>query len=226
MNDQSSPVGPGHDSRSFIRDRLRVTAVPLIPEIRLYTAHPASGLWRLPAKGDGVEAPPYWVYQWAGGLALARYLLDRPETVAGLRVLDLGAGSGIVGIAAAMSGASEVIAAEIDSNAHAALALNAAENGVALTTVCDDLTAGPPPLVDIVAVGDLFYESQLAEKVTAFLDRCLAAGIKVLIGDPYRAYLPFQRLRLLAEYKTPDVGGIRDAPATSSAVFALEPADA
>ena len=103
LNEQHSPVGPGLDPPSFIRDRLRIATVPSIPEIRLYTAHPASGLWRLPAKGDGVEAPPYWVYQWAGGLALARYLLDRPETVAGLRVLDLGAGSGIVGIAAAMS---------------------------------------------------------------------------------------------------------------------------
>ena len=105
MNDQSSPVRPRLDPRSFIRDRLRVTAVPSIPEIRLYTAHPASGLWRLgPPPGQGAGAPPYWVYQWAGGMALARYILDRPETVAGLRVLDLGAGSGLVGIAAAIVG--------------------------------------------------------------------------------------------------------------------------
>jgi predicted nicotinamide N-methyase len=80
--------------------------------------------------------------------------------------------------------------------------------------------------VDLVAVGDLFYESELAERVTAFLDRCLAAGIKVLIGDPYRAHLPLSRLRLLAEYTTPDVGGSRDKAATSSAVFGLEPVDA
>jgi predicted nicotinamide N-methyase len=215
------------DPQTFIRDRLRIAAVPSIPEIRIYTAHPASGLWRLaPAKGEGAERPPYWAYPWAGGVALARYLLDRPDAVAGLRVLDLGAGCGIVGIAAAMSGASEVIAAEIDRNALAALELNAAVNGVALTVVGDDLTAGPPPQVDLVAVGDLFYESELAERVTAFLDRCLAIGIKVLIGDPYRAHLPLSRLRLLAEYTTPDVGGSRDKAVTSSAVFALEPADA
>ena len=114
----------------------------MVPEIRLYSAHPASGLWRLGGQpGQGAGPPPYWGYQWAGGMALARYILDRPDSVAGLRVLDLGAGSGLVAIAAAMSGASEVIAAEIDRNALAALELNAAENGVALTVVGDDLTA-------------------------------------------------------------------------------------
>ena len=213
-----------HDPHSFIRERLRIAAVPLVPEIRLYSAHPASGLWRLGgAPGQGAGPPPYWGYQWAGGLALARYILDRPDAVAGLSVLDLGAGSGIVAIAAALSRAREVIAAEIDRNAVAALELNAAENGVALTIISQDLTAGPPPDVDLVAVGDLFYEQALAGRVTAFLDRCLAAGIKVLIGDPYRAHLPLARLRVLAEYATPDFGGARDAPMTSSAVFELEP---
>src|SRR5207244_1431770 len=114
-NARSSRSAVHHDPLSFIRDRLRLAPVPLLPEIRLYSAHPGSGLRRLaPAKGEGAEPPPYWAYHWAGGLALARYLLDRPLTAKGRRVLDLGAGSGIVGIAAAMSGASEVIAAEID----------------------------------------------------------------------------------------------------------------
>ena len=99
-----------HDPHSFIRGRLRIAAVPMVPEIRLYAAHPASGLWRLGGlPGQGAGQPPYWGYQWAGGLALARYILDRPEAVAGLSVLDLGAGSGLVGIAAALSGASKVM---------------------------------------------------------------------------------------------------------------------
>jgi predicted nicotinamide N-methyase len=213
-----------HDPHSFIRDRLRIAAVPLVPEIRLYSAHPASGLWRLDGSpGQGGGPPPYWGYQWAGGVALARYILDRPDSVAGLRVLDLGAGSGLVAIAAALAGAREVIAAEIDRNGLAALELNATENGVSLTLLGDDLTAGPPPDVDLVAVGDLFYERALARRVTAFLDRSVAAGIKVLIGDPYRAHLPLARLRVLAEYATPDFGGARDASTTPSAVFALEP---
>jgi predicted nicotinamide N-methyase len=156
---------------------MRIAPVPTLPEIRIYTAHPASGLWRLAEldeDGSG-PSPPYWAYHWAGGAALARHILDRPETVTGGRVLDLGAGSGIVGIAAAKAGAREVIAAEIDRYALAALGLNSELNGVEITAIGDDLTAGPPPPVNLVAVGDLFYERDLADRVTAFLDRCLAA---------------------------------------------------
>jgi predicted nicotinamide N-methyase len=158
----------------------------------------------------------------AGG-GPGRHILDRPETVTGGRVLDLGAGSGIVGIAAAKAGAREVIAAEIDRYALAALGLNSALNGVEITAIGDDLTAGPPPPVNLVAVGALFYERDLADRVTAFLDRCLAAGINVLIGDPGRAYLPRQRLRLLADYRVSDVGEVKDAAMKPSAVFSLEP---
>ncbi|NGN40037.1 methyltransferase [Mesorhizobium sp. CGMCC 1.15528] len=202
---------------------MHVIAVPFVPEIRLYTAHPGSGLRRLTeAEGDADPLPPYWAYPWAGGLVLARYFLDRSETVTGRRVLDLGAGSGLVGIAAMKAGASEVIAAEIDRNGVVAIGLNAEENGVSITAIGSDLTFGPPPSVDIVAVGDLFYESQLAERVMAFLDRCLDAGIDVLIGDPGRAYLPRSRLRQLAECRVPDFGVGRDTDMRPSAVFVLE----
>lgn len=213
-----------HGAPSFIRTHLHVVAVPFIPEIRLYTAHPGSGLRRLTeTEGDADPLPPYWAYPWAGGLVLARYFLDRPEIVTGRRVLDLGAGSGLVGIAAMRAGASEVIAAEIDRNGVAAIGLNAAENDVSITAIGSDVTLGLPPSVDLVAVGDLYYESRLAERVTAFLDRCLDAGIDVLIGDPGRAYLPRSRLRQLAEYRVPDFGVGRDADIRPSAVFALEP---
>jgi predicted nicotinamide N-methyase len=124
-----------------------------------------------------------------------------------------------------MAGASEVIAADVDRYALAALSLNAAVNGVAFTVVGEDLTDGPPPPVDLVAVGDLFYARDLAERVTAFLDRCLAAGIDVLVGDPRRAYLPYARLRLLAEYAVPDVGDVEGAAINPSAVFVLEAED-
>lgn len=137
---------------------------------------------------------------------LARYLLDNPEAARGKRVLDLGAGSGIVGIAAAMRGATSVMAAETDANGVAALKLNAAANGVAVTPIGDDLLGGPAPDVDLVAVGDLFYEAALAERVTGFLDRCLAAGIACLVGDPGRAPLPLHRLERIAEYAVPDFG--------------------
>lgn len=226
------------DPLTFIKANMRIAPVPALPEIRLYAAHPASGLWRLThpkeraaepeeegteADEDGPEPqPPYWAYAWAGGAVLARYILDRPETVAGLRVLDLGAGSGLVGIAAAKAGAREVIASEIDRNGVAALGLNAVANGVAITVIDEDITAGPPPPVDVVAVGDLFYGQDLVDRVIPFLDRCLAAGINVLIGDPGRAYLPRSRLRLLAEYRVPDVGEVGDAAMKPSGVFSFE----
>ncbi|MCB8838485.1 methyltransferase [Aurantimonas sp. VKM B-3413] len=200
----------------FIETRFPVEPVPSVSEIVLHSAGPGSGLWRL-ARMDDTFASPYWAYLWGGGLALARHVLDHPETVAGRSVLDLGSGSGIVGIAAAKSGARQVIAADTDRYAVAATALNAAANEVVLATVCGDLTAGAPPDVDVVLVGDLFYEADLAARVAAFLDRCVSAGIAVLVGDPRRDFLPHSRLRLLAEYPAMDFAG--PAGSRPNAVF-------
>ncbi|RWE35983.1 MAG: methyltransferase [Mesorhizobium sp.] len=211
---------------------MRLSPVPSLPEIRLYTAHPGSGLRRLLEPDDDADdgtaepQPPYWAYAWAGGAVLARYILDRPSTVAGRRVLDLGAGSGLVGIAAAKAGASAVIAAEIDRNGIVALGLNAAANAVAITITGEDITAGPPPAVDLVLAGDVFYGQAVARRVVPFLDRCLAVGIEVLVGDPGRAWLPKPRLRLLAAYQVPDVGGNGGGEARPSGVFAFVPAGA
>lgn len=189
----------------FIRANLPLTAVPSVPEIRLHKAGPRSRLGRL-AERDPAFGSPYWAHSWGGGLALARHILDRPQTVDGRRVLDLGAGSGLVAIAAALAGARQVIAADVDPYAIAAIGLNAAANGAAVTPLLGDLTDGAPPEVDLIVVGDLFYDPDLARRVTAFLDRRLATGIEVLIGDPWRAYLPRDRLDLLAEYPVADFG--------------------
>ena len=177
-----------------------VLAVPGIPEIRLHTATPVSRLRTLSGTTEAEPGAPYWAYRWAGGLALARYVLDHPEVAAGRRVLDLGAGSGLVAIAAAKAGAARVQAAEVDAHAIAALHLNAAENDVAIQVVGTDMTGGAAPDVDTVLVGDLFYDLILAARVTMFLDRCRSAGIAVLIGDPWRTYLPCSRLVEVARY--------------------------
>ncbi|MFI4996326.1 MAG: class I SAM-dependent methyltransferase [Hyphomicrobiales bacterium] len=214
---------PRPDPLRFIRAHMRIAPVPSVPEIRLHTADKTTGLWRLGAPDEhGSEPPaPYWAFPWAGGMALARYILDRPETVTDRRVLDLGTGSGLVAIAAAKAGARQVTACDVDRYAIAAAGLNAAANSVAVTVVDDDPTAGAPPQVELVLAGDLFYERDLAQRVTAFLGRCLALGIDVLIGDPGRAYLPRPRLRLVAEYAVPDIG-VANAAAGQSAVFAFE----
>lgn len=209
------------DPAKFIQAHMPVTAVPAVPEIVLHSATPASGLRRLIASGAHPDPePPYWAYHWAGGAVLARYFLDHPEIVRGRHVLDLGAGSGIVGIAAAKAGAMRVTAAETDGNAIAAQQLNAGLNGVCLTSMHADLTAGPVLDVDLVAAGDLFFAPDLARRVLLFLDRCLLAGATVLIGDPGRAHLPRERLRLIAEYAVPDFGQVTDAK-VNAGVFAL-----
>ena len=191
------------DPIAFIRANLPLAPVPSIPEIRLHKAQPTSGLSRL-AGSD----PPYWAHHWGGGLVLARHILDRPECVAGRRVLDLGAGSGLVAIAAALAGAAAVTAVEIDRHAVVALRLNLQANGVTATILHADILDAPAPDADLILAGDLFYDAALATRVTAFLDRCLAAGAEAMIGDPYRAHLPRERLRLLAEYAVAETGNV------------------
>jgi predicted nicotinamide N-methyase len=209
------------DLPSFIRENLPLTPSPSVPEIRLHTAHPSSGLRRLERQGKD-NAAPYWAYPWAGGIALARHILDRPQSVCGRRVLDLGAGSGLVAIAAAKAGASDVLAAEIDRNALAALELNLAANAVSATVIDHDIIDDEPPAVELVLVGDLFYERRLAKRVTAFLDCCIAAGIEVLVGDLGRKDLPLSRLRVIANYPVSDFGDVKGAPTKPGRVFAFE----
>jgi predicted nicotinamide N-methyase len=205
---------PGRGERSaatqaeiaaFIVANVPVGPVPSIPEILLHRADAKSGMRRL-AERDPSFSSPYWAHHWAGGLALARYVLDRPDTVAGRRVLDLGAGSGLAAIAAAKAGARRAIAADVDRYAIAATELNAALNNVAIETRMGDLTEGAPPDVDVVLVGDLFYDAALASRVAAFLDQCIKAGVEVFVGDPWRAPLPRERLRLVQEYSVLDFG--------------------
>lgn len=204
------------DVTAFIATNLPVAPVPGIPEIRLHGARPGSNLRRVVEQRSKLS--PYWAYQWAGGAVLARHLLDHPETVRGRTVLDLGSGSGLVAIAAAKAGAAKVIGTDIDPHAIAALRLNAELNDVAVEPVLADLTTGEPPHIDLLLVGDLFYERRLARRVTAFMDRCLATGITILVGDPGRAYLPRERLAAIAEYPVTDFGAAAGV-ATPAMVF-------
>lgn len=200
---------------SFITENLRLDPVPRLPSIRLYTAHPGSRLSQLP--GDDA---PYWAYPWAGGLALAQHFEAYSELVSGQRLLDLGAGSGLVGIVAAKAGAL-VNAAEIDPNGQAAIALNAAANGVTINLLDIDLAGAPPANIDLIAVGDVFYNAEVAKRMLPYLQRCQAAGITVLIGDPQRRNLPLDQLELLASYAVGDVGDAREKAERIGSVYRL-----
>lgn len=209
------------DLETFIQERLPLEPVPGVSEIRLHRGGPRSGLMRL-AEADLDFGSPYWARPWGGGLALARHVLDHPEIAAGKRVLDLGAGSGLVAIAAALAGAGRVRAVDVDPYAVTAARLNAAANGVTIEVAQADLIGGEPPEVDLMLVGDLFYDPDLAMRVEAFLRRCRAAGIVVLIGDPFRASLPTDRLAVVAEYQVADFGD-PDGAVRDAAVFELKP---
>jgi predicted nicotinamide N-methyase len=151
--------------------------------------------------------PPFWAAAWPGGQALARHLLDRPDLVAGRSVLDLGSGSGLVAVAAAMAGARSVLASEIDPFGRTAIALNAEANGVPPVPVVGDVLDGGPPDAEVLLAGDVCYDRAMTERVLPFLDAARARGADVLIGDPGRPYLPRERLLPLATFDVPDTEG-------------------
>jgi predicted nicotinamide N-methyase len=200
----------------IIQAATRLAPVPLVPRIRLHLAAEPIEVWEHTerALGDTEQPPPFWAFAWPGGQALARYLLDRPDAVRGLRVLDLASGSGLVAIAAALAGAAEVTASDVDPLAVAAVGVNAAANGVTVAGRCDDLLsagAGRWPAADVVLVADAFYERELAARVMAFAGRARGHGTRVLLADPGRAYLPRSGLTALASYDVPGVGALEDA---------------
>lgn len=219
----SAPPG-SHDWPAFIRANTMLLSPPLVPEIRLHLAEESLPIWRRTEEelGEMNVPPPYWAFAWAGGQALARYLIDTPSAVAGARVLDLGCGSGLTAIAAMRAGAEAVLAADIDAVALAATLLNAEANAVVVAVTADDLLAGPPAReFGIILVGDLFYERQLAERVLAFIEAAAANGAGVLIGDPGRSYFPGRRFVQVAEHRVPVTRELEDAEIKRTAVWRL-----
>ncbi|WP_380283409.1 class I SAM-dependent methyltransferase [Kitasatospora purpeofusca] len=188
-------------------------------------AEDAIELWETTESARGEEGmpPPFWAFAWAGGVGVARYVLDHPELVAGRTVLDLAAGSGLVGIAAALRGARSVRAAEIDAYAVAAIEVNAAANGVEVTAAVEDLLDGDGAPAEVVLAGDVFYERTMAARFLPFLQRARARGAVVIVGDPGRAYLPRERFRPLAAYEVPVIADLEDAALKTTTVWELAP---
>ncbi|WP_448616702.1 class I SAM-dependent methyltransferase [Modestobacter sp. URMC 112] len=192
---------------SFVEAHTRLARPPAVPEVQLHVADDVVALWEaMETEGGGAgEAPPFWAAAWPGGQALARHLLDSPEVVAGRRVLDLGAGSGLVAVAALLAGAASAVASDVDPYSHTAVVLNAQVNGVPGIEVVGDVLDGGPPDVDVVLAGDVCYDREMTERVLPWLWRAWTAGRTVLLGDPGRRYLPGEGLVAVAEYDVPEV---------------------
>ncbi len=208
------------DRPAFIRENTRLLSPPLAPDLRLHLADEAVALWQKTEDDLGQIGlpPPFWAFAWAGGQALAKFLAERPETVAGKRALDFASGSGLVAIAAAKAGARTVEASEIDEFALAAIAMNAGENGVTIEVRGGDLV-GADDGWEVVLAGDISYQRDMAEAATDWLQRLASRGAEVWIGDPGRSYLARDRLELVAEYGVPVSRALEDAEIKRSGVY-------
>ena len=217
---------PRQDPEAFIRANTRLEAPPLVPEVRLYLASEVVPLWEATEEELAEKGlpPPFWAFAWAGGQALARYLLDHPEVVRSKRVLDFAAGSGLQGIAAKLAGAESVEAAEIDAFACAACRLNAAANAVEITVREEDIvgTDNPAPREshwDVVLAGDVCYERPAAERITTWLRGLAGQDCLVLMGDPGRTYLPRQGLERIIAYSVKTSRELEDSDLRNAVVW-------
>lgn len=203
-------------------------APPLCPEIALHLVPAGETFEAFRTRHETVlgPAPPYWAVAWPGGQALARYLLDTPEAVAGRRVLDYGTGGGLAAIAAARAGARTVTAIDRDPAALAAARRNACVNGVSIRVERADLRAGTEGseedsafMADVVLAGDLWYEAFDAKRASGVLGDYARAGATVLAGDPERSHFPRRRAVVLKSYTVPVSAALERADKVTAHVY-------
>ena len=205
---------------AFVLANTEAASPPLVPEIVLRLASEVVPLWeRTEAFGEKNAPPPYWAFAWPGGQALARYILDNKETFRGRSVLDFGAGSGLVAIAAAMAGA-KAVAAEIDPLSIAAMRINAAANGAKVECIENDIV-GDDQGWDAVCFGDMCYERPLAERILPWALTIAERGAEVLLGDPGRNYFPSSNVRRIARYDVPTSRDLEDRDMRETSVYVL-----
>ena len=209
---------------AFIRAHTRLGRPPLTPEIQLWLAAEATALWEASEaflEETGLP-PPFWAFAWAGGQALARYVLDRPEVVLDRRILDFGAGGGLVAIAALQAGAAAALAVDVDPFAAAAVRMNGAANGCRPNALTADATSLDPAEFDVVLAADVCYDRRQSEPASAWLRRAAAADVTVLIGDPGRTYLLKDGLTPVADYVVPTPKDLERESMTPTRVWRLE----
>jgi predicted nicotinamide N-methyase len=213
------------DPAVFIRRNTTIATPPLVPEIRLHLATEITPIWHATEEtlARAGVLPPFWAFAWAGGQALARFLLDHPGEIAGRAVLDFGAGSGLVAIAAAKAGAARVLAAEIDPFGAAAIVANAELNGVSITVTSADLLDTVDSSWQVVTAGDVCYERAMADRVTPWLTALAARGSLVLLGDPGRTYLPRTGMIERARYIVATSRELEDRDEREAVVWRVPP---
>jgi len=206
--------------RRFVLDNTTLQSPPHVPEIKLHLADEAHDLWHRTEEELATIGlpPPFWAFAWAGGQGLARHVLDNPDLVRGKIVLDFASGSGIVAIAAAMAGAARVIACDIDTFTLAAIALNAAANGVMVETQGEDLI-GSESNWEVVLAGDVFYDKALADRAVAWFAELVRRDTDVIVGDPGRSYFPKDLMQPIAVYAVPVTRILEDAEVKRTTVW-------
>lgn len=220
--DPTPPVHPGQaDPEGYVKGNSVVQSAPLVPEIRLHLADERAPLWHKTQRDlydDGIVLP-FWAFAWAGGQALARFILDDPSRVRGKRVLDFASGSGLAAIAAMMAGARSALAVDIDPLAETAALMNALENGVILETSTADMVGQSLEDFDLILAGDICYEQSVAERVHGWLHREAALGREVLIGDPGRTFLPRGALEQVTAYGVKSARDLDDTDVRNACVW-------
>ncbi len=201
------------DMAEFICAQTATGTASIVPEIKLYLASEVTPLWHLTEerlRGNDPLPPPYWAFAWPGGQGLARYILDNPELVRGKRVMDFAAGCGIAAIAAMKAGATQALADDIDLLSQTAIGLNAGLNGVEVeihrVISMEKAFTG----ADLIVVGDVFYQQAMSAVILRWLYLCIAQGVRVLVADPGRAYVPKEGLKELVRYDVPTSRDLED----------------
>ncbi|HMF69087.1 MAG TPA: methyltransferase [Phyllobacterium sp.] len=209
--------------RRFVLANTILQSPPHVPEIKLYLADEAHDLWHRTEDELATIGlpPPFWAFAWAGGQGVARYVLDHRQTVEEAVVLDFASGSGLVGIAAAMAGATRVIACDIDPFARPAIELNADANQAAIEIRVDNLI-GSDDGWDVVLAGDVFYEEPLAGLLIPWFTGLAKRGANVIVGDPGRSYFPKNLLESLEVYSVPVTRILEDADVKQTTVWRFQ----
>jgi len=169
-----------HVKRILPDARIVLTFLPQTPSIGLYLLSEDYPKGRLSAEQANLimAEPPYWSFCWASGQVLAKWILRHPEVVAGKTVLDFGAGSGIIAIAAARAGARRVVALDIDPRACEAVRINAEINGVKVS-VSEDFEKAASLGVDVLFAADVLYDRDNFP----FLGRFPQVACRIYVAD-------------------------------------------